>query len=298
MPRYRTSAMEVSCEGCAGCCIDWRPVAPSSLNHERRGGRQPIDDAYNFVPLSGDEVRAFLDAGLGDAMTPRLWRTDDAEDAVAIDGTPVAAVEGCPAFFVGLRRTPKPVAPFGLDARWLDACTFLDPETLQCRIYGDDLYPDDCAEYPGHNIALDVESECERVETAYGEAGERLLDDDPPSEMRRLLLGGQALGGTVFVHPDPDRLTGTVARLEAGELTAADRAEFVGVAVGSHPGSTEVDEVRAERAKRRALEADSWGGRAAAEWTAFASALGDRTANAPTGEAVEEFRGAPWTPGW
>ncbi len=32
--------MKVNCEGCAGCCIDWRPVSPAPSNHERRGPRE------------------------------------------------------------------------------------------------------------------------------------------------------------------------------------------------------------------------------------------------------------------
>ncbi|WP_396611059.1 YkgJ family cysteine cluster protein [Haloferax sp. S1W] len=287
--------MRVDCEGCAGCCIDWRPVSPVTLDHERRGPRAPLDDTYNLVPLTRDEVREFVDAGLGDVLTPRLWEAEPGE-GIEIDGIEVASISGKPAFFVGLRKPPKPVAPFGIERTWLHACVFLDPETLQCRIHETDLYPDECAEYPGHNLVLDQEAECERVERAYG--GERLLDDTPPADQQGLLLGPHALGAKLFVHPDPERLDGVVKRIRTRELTAADRAEFVGVAVGSHPGSTEVDDERAREARERTLEADSWAGRAFDTWTEAVTALGNVAADAPNPADVEVARGAPETPGW
>ena len=301
--------MDVDCEGCAGCCLDWRDVAPADvdLDHERRGGLVPLDDTYNLVPLTSDEVRTFLEAGLGDAMTPRLFASEGArgdpskessgeerreprDRSVAVDGHDLAAVGGRPAFFVGLRKPPKLVAPFGTDPSWLPSCVFLDPATLQCRIHGGERYPDACGTYPGDNLALDVETECERVEAAFG--GERLLDDDPGDADP--LLGVGALGATVFAHPDPDRLAGRVERIAAGAPTEADRAEFVAVGAASRPGTLAVDDARYERARERALDADSWVGAAAAEWGRLA---GEATADPSLGAAVEERRGAPGTPG-
>jgi hypothetical protein len=313
--------MRVNCAGCAGCCVDWRPLAGDAPDHERRGGRVPLDDAYNLVPLLRDEIRDYVEAGFGDVLTPRLWRAADpaddaagsgadgeaatgdaaarlARDAALVDGHRVVALDGRPVFFVGLRKPPKPVGPFGTDPRWLDACVFLDPETLRCRIHGDDRYPETCATYPGANLALGVETECERVEARYG--GDRLLDATPPEETG-LRLGPAAVGAKLFVHPDPDRLTGVVGRAADGSLTPADRAEFVGVAVGSRPGSTEVDRDRAERARTRTLEADSWGGRVADGWTerSGSSAPGDPAAGAFDGAAAyERTRGAPGVDGW
>jgi hypothetical protein len=75
--------MEVNCEGCAGCCLDWRALA-ADLDHERRGPCEPIGDEYNLVALTRDEVRVFLDAGLGDALRPRLWHDGEREEG---DGT-------------------------------------------------------------------------------------------------------------------------------------------------------------------------------------------------------------------
>jgi Fe-S-cluster containining protein len=290
--------MRVDCEGCAGCCVDWRPIAPAASDHERRGPQRPLDDVYNLVPLTRDEVASLVDAGLGDAMTPRLWvaENDDEARRVELDGVEVAAVGGRPAFFVGLRKPPKPVGPFGTDERWLRSCVFLDPETLQCRIHGGDLYPDECAEYPGHNLVLERETECERVESNFG--GERLLDATAPEGLRGLLLGPQALGAKVFVHPEPGRLDGVVGRMRRDALTDGDRAEFVGVAVGSRPGSTEVDDARATAARERVLEADSWIGRAAEAWTDAAGAVGTAAGGAAGGDAVEVAQGAPETPGW
>lgn len=298
--------MRVNCAGCAGCCIDWRPVGPDALDHERHGSRRPLDDTYNLVPLSRDEVRRFVDDGFGDAMTPRLWTSDGRDETVDVDGHDVVALDGRPVFFVGLRKPPKPVGPFGIDRHWLKACVFLDPDTLQCRIHGSEQYPATCSDYPGQNLRLGRETECERVERAFG--GDRLLDDTPPEHTRGLHLGMEAIGGTLFVHPDPDRLDGVVDRLVADELTPADRAAFVGVAVGSHPGTTEVDERRAAAATERALAADGWAGEVVDAWTELAGEIGslavddsDTDADGSIdrlGDAVEVARGAPETKGW
>ena len=285
--------MELDCAGCAGCCIDWRPLAPGAPDHERLGGRLPVDDSYNVVPLTRDEVRDFCAAGLGDALVPRLWSAAEGDDHVDVDGVRLAAVAGRPVFVVGLRKPPKPVAPFGTERAWLDACVFLDPETLRCRVHGDDRYPGRCADYPGQNLLLDAETECERVESAFG--GERLLDDDPPAEGSPPPLGPQALGATVFAHPRPDELDGVVARLRDGDASDADRAEFVGVAVGHRPGSLDVDEALAAEWRERARSADSWVGPSAAAWEAAAEGDVD---DAPTGEDVEVARGAPATSPW
>jgi Fe-S-cluster containining protein len=301
--------MKVNCEGCAGCCVDWRPVSSAPSDHERRGPRRPLDDVYNLVPLTRDEVAAFVRDGFGDALVPRMWaageeKSDEDESGsdggesdpgVEIDGVSVAAIGDRPAFFVGLRKSPKPVSPFGVDRTWMDACAFLDPETLQCRIHGGDLYPDECREYPGHNLALGKGTECERVEENFG--GDRLLDREAP-DVSGLLLGPQAVGSKVFAHPDPESLDGVVDRMRAGDLTDADRASFVGAAVGSRPGFVEVDEARAADAREAVLDADSWVGRATDEWEELAGAVGGDAADAPSGEAVEVARGAPETPGW
>ncbi|WP_267641511.1 YkgJ family cysteine cluster protein [Haloarchaeobius amylolyticus] len=290
--------MEVNCEGCAGCCIDWRPLAaaPDRQDHERRGPHRPLDDTYNLVPLTRETVRRYCEEGLGDALVPRLWLAED-DHAVTIDGHQVAAVGGKPAFFVGLRKPPKPVAPFGIDgARWLRTCVFLDPATLQCRVHGSELYPTECAEYPGHNLVLDRETECERVEAAYG--GDRLVDDEPPGSTAGLLLGPQALGEKVFVHPDPDSLDGVVQRAVTRGLTRADRAEFVATAAASAPGTTERSESHYERYRDLALGADSWVGQASRDWEALAGGVGTPVSTSVLGTTVEEDRGAPATPGW
>ncbi len=288
--------MDVNCEGCAGCCIDWRPVGPDSLDHERRGPRRPVDDAYNFVPLTRDEVHGYVDGGLGDALTPRLWLADESDASVEIDGFHLAAIGDRPAFFVGLRKPPKPVAPFGVERTWLETCVFLDPATLRCRVHGGDDYPSTCADYPGHNLALGRETECERVEAAHG--GDRLLDADPPEGMRGPLLGPHAVGGRLFAHPDRDELDGRVARVAAGSPTDADRAAFVGVAVGSSPGTLDVNRDRAAAARQAVLAADSWVGRAVDDWADAAGEVGSPAADPPDPDAVETARGAPETEEW
>lgn len=282
--------MEVNCEGCAGCCADWRSLADGDVDGARRGDYRPLDDVYRLVALSREDVRAFLDAGLGDAMRPRLFA---AEEGVTVDGQTLAAVSGRPVFFVGLRKPPKPLAPVGSDdPAWFRACVFLDPDSLQCRVHGDEEYPAECAAFPGHNLALDAETECERVERETGD--ERLLDDDPPDALDAMRLGPGALGSKVFCYPDPDELDGVVERLVDGDLTDEDRARFVGAAAASAPGTVDVNDERMAEARERARETDSWVGRAAADWT-------DRAGSDPDpslGAAVEERRGAPATPGW
>ena len=281
----------MNCEGCAGCCLDWRSRSPDAGDegHERRGPRTPLDDVYNLVPLTRDDARAFLDAGLADATTPRLWADGD---GVEIDGHRIAAIDGRPVFFLGLRKPEKPVAPFGVAPTWLPTCVFLDPSTLQCRIHDTDRYPQECAEYPAHNLDLGAETECERVEDAFG--GDRLLDDAVPEGLSAMLLGPQAVGQKVFVHPEPDRLSGVVGRVAERALTQADRAEFVAAAVAGSPGTTETNPEVFEAARERALEADSWVSGATAEGADLAGGPADPG----LARQVEEDRGAPETPGW
>ena len=294
--------MELRCEGCAGCCVDWRPLAPAAAGSDRTGDRPPLDDAYDLVPLTRDEIAGFLDDGLGDALVPRLFEPAEADSAVRIDGVEVAAAGDRPVFAVGLRKPPKPVAPIGTDEhRWLDACVFLDPTTLQCRIHGDERYPRTCSTYPAHNLELDAETECERVEAAGG--GDRLLDDAVPDDTPPLPFGPHAVGATVFAYPDPDDLDGVVDRLRAERLTPDDRARFVGAAVGSSPGSLTVDRDRMAAARTRARAADSWAGRAIREWTERAASDGDPVALDPDARdrvvrELEDDAGAPGTPGW
>lgn len=304
--------MRVDCEGCAGCCLDWRAIAPDDLDldHERRGSYRPIDDTYNLVVLTRDDVRGFLDAGLADAMTARLFHAPTGPDgtdavdegdgatgadarSVTIDGYDLAAIDGRPVFFVGLRKVAKPVAPFGTAGEWLPACAFLDPATLQCRLHDTDRYPADCAAYPGHNLVLGAASECERVESGFG--GDRLLDDEPPADPSGLLLGPQAVGQKLFVHPDPESLDGVVEAVAAGDLARADRDRFVAAAAASAPGTTEIDDAHYESALDAARGADSWVGRAIADWEARAAA---RPPDPGDARAVEDARGAPPTPGW
>ncbi|MFP9060770.1 YkgJ family cysteine cluster protein [Natrialbaceae archaeon A-chndr2] len=323
--------MRVSCQGCAGCCIDWRPLlegtsqcdtgdAHDETTHKREPRRRAaLDDVYNLVPLSRDDVREMLEAGYGDVLVPRLWAADSSDDSVRIDGYELAAIGGRPVFFVGLAKPPKPVAPFDrAEPAWLPSCVFLDPTTLQCRIHGEDHYPEECAEYPAHNVALEHETECERVESAFG--GTRLLRDDdassdetPSSEPKSgvdtpfqtvevdegavdgLLLGPQAIGQKLFVHPGPDELEGRIERLAAGEPTVEDRATFVAVAAGSAPGTVALSEPHRERAYESVLAADSWAGTAIDEWGRVAA---DEPPDPALAAALEDGRGAPETPGW
>ena len=294
--------MDLRCEGCAGCCVDWRSLGAETGSADRTGPRSPLDDVYDLAPLTRDEVARFVDEGLADGLVPRLFEPAERDDSVTVDGTELAAAGDRPVFVVGLRKPPKPVAPVGTDEpRWLDACVFLDPTTLQCRIHDTDRYPRTCATYPGHNLTLDAETECERVETAGG--GDRLLDDEPPADLSAPAFGPHALGMTVFAYPDAGDLDGVVDRLRAGDATLDDRARFVGAAVGSRPGSLSVDRDRMRDASERARSADSWVGTAIREWTARAGADGEPVAvDAETRDRLvrelEDDAGAPATPGW
>ncbi|WP_254864306.1 YkgJ family cysteine cluster protein [Halovivax gelatinilyticus] len=303
--------MNLRCRGCAGCCLDWRPLVDRGDRTDQRDGRDEsgrspypsLDGAYNLVPLERDEVRAFVDAGYGDALTPRLWRAGVDDPHVEVGAHRVAAVAGRPAFFVGLRKPSKPVAPFGREeATWLPTCAFLDPETLQCRIYGDELYPAECDAYPKHNVALGQETECERVEAATGERrllSAELTDVDDSGD--RLLLGPQAIGGKVFCHPDPDAIADAVDRIADGATTRADRAEFVAVAAASSPGTLATSEHHYEDAFERTTRASSWVGDSIDEWGRLAETTGadrSRVADPAMAESVEVDRGAPETPGW
>ncbi len=285
----------MNCEGCAGCCVDWRALADGdAVDHERRGRYEPLDDVGNLAPIRRDEIRAFVERGYGDVLQPRLF-AGEGESTVTLDGVEVAAIDGRPAFLVGLRKPPKPVGPFDRDPTWLPTCAFLDPTTLQCRIHGDDLYPETCRRYPGENLALDAETECERVESVFG--GTRLVDDEPPDDADPT-FGPAAVGTTVFAHPDPDRLTGTVDRLLDEAATAADRAEFVAVAAASSPATLAVSDTVYEETREQVLDADSWAGRAIETWSARAGETGSAAPSPSLAAAIEEAEGAPDTPGW
>lgn len=281
--------MEVNCEGCAGCCIDWRPLTATPPDHERRGPRKPIDDVYNLVPLTRDDVHALLDAGLASAMTPRLW---EADTGITIDGHRIAAIDGKPVFFLGLRKPLKPVAPFGTDPAWLRTCIFLDPVTLQCRIHESDVYPAECEEYPGHNLELGAETECERVEASFG--GDRLLDETPPQDLTTMLLGPQAIGAKIYIHPAPERLTGVIDRIADRNLTTQDRAEFVAAAAAGAPGTTTTNDAVYEQVYDQVIHTTSWIDHATDEWTA----LTDRVPDPCLARRAEDDHGAPSTPGW
>jgi len=243
---------------------------------------------------------------MADALTPRFWHARDETEGVEIDGVSVAAIAGRPVFFVGLRKSPKPVAPFGREEpAWLPTCVFLDPTTLQCRIHESELYPDECGAYPEYNLALARETECERVESAFG--SDRLLEaghDDPDG----MLLGPQAIGAKLFCHPRPADLEGVVDRAAAGGLTRRDRAEAIAVAAASSPGTLAISDHHYDRAKARLLGGEdaesasendvSWAGPAIREWYQRRREAGGAVPSPAVADDIETDRGAPETPGW
>ncbi|AGB35960.1 zinc/iron-chelating domain-containing protein [Natronococcus occultus] len=317
--------MEVHCEDCASCCLDWRSLLDENVGSDPDHGRQaarsgpdagsavdpsPIDDGYNFAALTRDEVRTFLERGAAAALTPRFWTVGE-DEGVAVGDHRVAAVAGRPAFFVGLRKPPKPVAPFGReDATWLPTCVFLDPTTLQCRIHGTDRYPDECGVYPERNLALGAETECERVESAFD--GERLLDR-AHRDADKLLFGPQAVGAKLFCHPRPEELADVLDRLATGELRATDRAECLAVAAASSPGTLATSDHHYEWGYERALESlsgesdgesaddggeDAWVGPAIEAWERRRANADGSVPSPSIAHGIEEQRGAPGTPGW
>ncbi len=280
--------MEVDCEGCAGCCLDWRSLVEDPSTHERDGKRSPIDDMYNFVPLTRDEIRGFYENDLTDALVPRLWFDDDGLD---INDYSIATINDSPVFYLGPAKPPKPVDPFDTTTAWLPTCVFLDPESLQCRIHNTDLYPTECAEYPAHNLDLGVETECERVENSFG--GSRLQEDSIPDTLSELLLGPQAIGQKIFIHPDVERLAGILPRIEAGEVTTEDSTEFVAAALAGSPGTTSVDVDRYRSLKETISQSESWAGKAKQSWESLYHAHDPDVTLAATVESE-----APPTPGW
>ncbi|MWV41722.1 YkgJ family cysteine cluster protein [Natrialba sp. INN-245] len=311
--------MEVNCEGCAGCCLDWRGLLEDRTYDRARGSirdgdgnRDPIDDDPNFVALTRETVRTYLDQGVADALTPRFWDARDEREGVEIDGRQVAAVAGRPVFFVGLRKPPKPVAPFGREEpSWLPTCVFLDPTTLQCRVHGGALFPQECGAYPAHTLTLKATAECERVEETFG--GDRLLDASVREDLDGLLLGDAAIGEKLFCHPRPAALEGTIERLASGTTTAEDRAETIAVAAASSPGTIAISDHHYERARERALETvnggspgeddrdsrrESWIGPAIDEWQQRRANADEPVPSPRVAADVEVGRGAPETPGW
>jgi hypothetical protein len=318
--------MEVNCRGCAGCCLDWRSLcADETIESEgRRVGRTaaaesaddadrtsparvPLGGSYNFVALSRDEVRTFVDQGAAAALTVRFWAVEDEREGIEIGGRQIAAVAGRPVFFVGRRKPPKPVAPFDREEpAWLPTCVFLDPTTLQCRIHDDECFPDECAGYPGQPLAHGVDTECERVEARFG--GDRLLDDEH-DDVDAGLFGPQALGGKLFCHPRPAALEGLLGRVATNDLEPADRADCLAIAAASSPGTVAISDYHYERAYEDALEAlegnrgdeGAWIGPAIDAWRRQFAEHGGEDGPDPNpnlARAVEERRGAPETPGW
>lgn len=287
--------MKGHCEECAGCCIDWRSLSPIELDHERRDEWEPIDDHYNFVSLTRDDVEEFTRAGLTDALTPRLWydRTDCAP--VTIDGTPIASIDGKPVFFLGLRKVSQPVNPFGNPRTWLPTCVFLDPTTLQCRIHDLDQYPTNCREYPAHNLYLEIETECERVERAGG--GDRLINRSVSELPPGLVLGLQAIGYKVFVHPELERYTGVIEHLQTNLLTSVERASFIAAALASSPGSTDHEMDRYRSILETIAATSSWVSDMISYWQQLAGTTGEAVVD-PITDIVYENDDVPGTPGW
>ena len=285
--------MEVNCAGCAGCCIDWRPLVDGDRHTQPGAPGEPLDDRYNLVPLSRDDVRSLVGAGYGAALRPRLWRADPDQDSVDIDGYEVVAIRSRPLFMMGLRHVPKPVAPFGTEPHWLRSCVFLDPDTLQCRIHDEPEYPTTCATYPGDHLTLDAESECERVEANWDET--RLVDGTPPENGRPPPLDEFSLGSTVFLHPDPSRLAGRIERLLADSLQYDDRFEFGAVALAQSPGMPETQPETYRSERQRLDEQESWIRESIEEWMDAAVTTEPEPSMA---RSIEDRRGAPSTPGW
>lgn len=280
--------MEVDCAECAGCCLDWRPLGRT--DDSPATDSRSIDDWVNFVTLSRDDISALLAAGYGDVFRPRLWYADEADAGATVDAIDIATIAGNPVFSVGLRQVWKPVGPFGQVPSQLETCVFLDPMTLQCRIHTTDHYPTTCSTYPGQHLLMDVETECERVESHW--AIPRLLEDSLPEDLHAPPLGPQSLGSTVFVHPEPDDLSGSIDRLRRDQLTRDDRIEFAAIALAQSPGMPQIDRTKYATARERLESAISW-------VTESRERLVQESNPTPAAVSIcESNRGAPKTDGW
>lgn len=286
--------VELNCQECAGCCIDWHSVVPDrEFTDTTFEGYTPYDSRDKFVTVSSDEVRKFIQSGYGDGLIPRLFQpTDNQLGCMTIDGVELASIDSQPVFLMGLRSTRKPVAPFGLDPSWLPTCIFLDPDSLQCRIHNSKVYPDTCARYPADNLYFDAETECERVEQIFGE--DRLLEHDDSSP--RPTIGPGSVGGTVFLHPKPERLDGLIKPLLEDPAVEPGRIEFSAVAAASAPGVDHIDQERYEQVHSQLSGSTSWISEVADRWKQIYE-MGKPTDHAETLD-VEVPTGAPPTPGW
>mgnify|MGYP000742330397 CR=1 FL=1 len=167
--------MNLRCAGCAGCCVDWRPLDPAAAGTDRTGDRHPLDDAYDLVPLTRDEVAAFLADGLADVLRPRLFTPAPADDRVAIDGIDVAAVDDRPVGYAIVIPGPETVA-------YLPELA-VAPDR-QREGYGSALLEYVCAELAGDGydqLRLSVLAVDERARQFYDSCGfqrlERLPDE-------------------------------------------------------------------------------------------------------------------------
>ena len=60
------------------------PLTDRDIEYERTGLFDPLDDAYDPVPLGREEIRRFIQQGYGDALRPRLWRAADSPERMMI----------------------------------------------------------------------------------------------------------------------------------------------------------------------------------------------------------------------
>ncbi len=285
--------MKLNCKECAGCCIDWRSMASKNIdmNHEWRGKYKPIDNTYNLVVLTKDDIVNLLQSGYVDSMTPRLFYSS--KKSIEINGISIASIDEKPIFFIGIRKVKKPVSPFGKDSRWLPSCIFLDPSNLQCRIHDSEIYPESCFNYPKNNIALDLETECERVEKNFNQR--RLKNEEGIKETSNVFFGPEVIGHKIFVYQNKNELSNIINDIKKNNLDKKQRYKFIATAIASSPGSTTINKKKFQEALSKAYESESWINDTINDWKQRKQ---NEKPNPKKSGIVETKRGAPKTPGW
>jgi len=284
--------MEVNCEGCAGCCIDWRALNDAKVDHERRGRYVPLDDVGNLAPIRRDGSGPSSTKGSATSSSPDCSPARATPPSISTEPRWRPSTDG-PHSSSACASRPKPVGPFDSDSTWLPTCAFLDPTTLQCRIHGDDLYPETCRRYPRR------EPRAGRGDGVRARgSGLRRVPADRRRTARRRRTDLRARGGRDdgVRSPRPRPADGRRRPPAERRVDPEDRAEFVAVAAASSPAMLAVSDPVYEETREQVLDADSWAGRAIDRWTDRAGDAGtDAPAPAPLAKEFEEEAGAPET---
>jgi len=208
-----------------------------------------LDDAYDLVPLTRDEIAGFVDDGLGDVLVPRLFEPAEGDSAVRIDGVDIAAAGDRPVFAIGLRKPPnrsRRSAPTSI-AGSTPASSSTRPRSSA------GFTATSATREPARRIQLTTSNWTPRpsasasrppaVATASSTTRSPTTPRRPcsaPRGRRDRLCAPRPQRSRRRDRPDP-----------RGAAHPDDRARFVGAAVGSSPGSLSVDRDRMAEARSR-----------------------------------------------